>query len=92
MSDVVLTQDISSGRVHKRVSATPTNPAYGTNALLMSHEADNLDDAGEFRVLPDIGHAQQPMSLCQRCFPPEAVLEATAAEDDATAGQEDPVA
>jgi hypothetical protein len=74
MSDFVLTQDISSGRVHKRI---PSSGGY------LSHEADNLDDAGQFRVLTESEFEDIPADgRCKRCFP----------EDDPAAGQEDPVA
>lgn len=63
--EVVLTQDESSGMVHKRVRLT---------GELASHEADNLDQAGAYIVLGDILDAAYPFRLCDRCFPePEAV-------------------
>lgn len=63
MPEYVLTQDISSGRAHKRF---PTESGYAT------HEADNLDQAGAYRILSDEEFAKLPSKLwCQRCFPPE---------------------
>ena len=58
----VITRDLSSGRIHRRVQVP------GGYASL---EADNLDTAGEFEVITaeqfaDVG----PGDLCERCFPP----------------------
>jgi hypothetical protein len=73
MNDIVLTQDISSGRVHKRFRA---DKGYAT------HEADNLDDAGAYKVLTQSEFDELPADVrCKRCF----------SEDDAAMGQEDPV-
>ena len=60
--DDVLTRDLSSGRIHRRIR-------IGDN--LASIEADNLDDAGEYEVITadTLEHAE-PGELCERCFPP----------------------
>jgi len=61
MSDHVLTEDLSSGRVHKR---------YRAEAGYMSHGADNLDSAGPYRVLTDSATFRIPDDRwCKRCFP-----------------------
>lgn len=60
--EVVLTRDMSSGRVHKRY-LTETGS-------LASLEADNLDQAGAYEVIaPDALDAAEPGDLCVRCFP-----------------------
>ena len=60
---IVLTQDDSSGTVHKRVRVGKS---------LATFEGDNLDAAGAFTILPNgIGDARQPFRLCLRCFPPD---------------------
>jgi hypothetical protein len=59
--EYVITQDLSSGRVHKRIS---------TSSGYLTHEADNLDDAGEFRVITDEEFAVlPPEAICKRCWP-----------------------
>lgn len=61
MSEFVHTQDISSGRVHKRY---PTESGYAV------HEADNLDSAGAYRILTDAEFADLPHDArCKRCYP-----------------------
>lgn len=70
--DVVITQDRSSGVVHKRVRV-------GNH--LASLEADNLDAAGEYLILPrGIPDATPGYRLCTRCYPgpqDEAPLDVT---------------
>ena len=62
--DDVLTRDISSGRIHRRIRV-------GKN--LASIEADNLDDAGEYEIVgPEVLETAEPSQLCERCFPPAA--------------------
>lgn len=62
MSDDVLTRDLSSGRIHRRVRI---------GDQLASLEADNLDDAGEYEVITAEQLAEvEPGELCVRCFPP----------------------
>lgn len=56
MSDIVLTRDRSSGRIHKRLRA---------GKALATFEACNLDDAGAFDVLFEL--PANP-DLCRRCF------------------------
>jgi hypothetical protein len=57
----VLTRDLSSGKIHRRVAVE------GGYATL---EADNLDEAGEFEIITSIDNAE-PGELCERCFPPD---------------------
>ncbi len=59
--DDVLTRDISSGRIHRRIRV-------GNN--FYTAEADNLDQAGEFEVIgaDELANAE-PDQLCLRCFP-----------------------
>ena len=60
MNEVVITQDISSGRIHKRYRMP--------GGQLASFEGCNLDDAGDFRVLQ--GTADEPEeAFCHNCFP-----------------------
>jgi hypothetical protein len=62
--DDVLTRDISSGRIHRRIRV-------GDN--LASIEADNLDDAGEYEVITyEQFETAEPDQLCFRCFPPKS--------------------
>lgn len=56
---IVLTEDVSSGRVHERLYR---------NGGLRSSEGCNLDDAGHFRVIDSIDGIA-PDKLCRRCFP-----------------------
>jgi hypothetical protein len=61
MADTVLTRDLSSGRIHRRVLV---------NGTYMTSEADNLDDAGAFEVITAEQLADaEPGELCERCFP-----------------------
>ncbi len=58
---MILTRDLSSGRIHKRTEDGRT------------HEADNLDDAGEYEVItPEQLAEAEPEQLCERCFPEDA--------------------
>lgn len=60
--DDVLTRDLSSGRIHRRIR-------IGDN--LASIEADNLDDAGEYEEITAQQLADAEVGqLCERCFPP----------------------
>ena len=59
-SKEVLTRDLTSGRIHRRI-AVP-----GGYATL---EGDNLDEAGEFEVITTLDNAEKG-DLCERCFPP----------------------
>lgn len=60
----VLTRDISSGRIHRRIRV---------GEYLSSIEADNLDDAGEYEVISyEQFETAEPSQLCDRCFPPAA--------------------
>lgn len=58
---VVLIQDRSSGKIHRRVRID------GIPGL-MSYEADNADSAAIFDVIPDLSRASDEMDLCNRCF------------------------
>lgn len=59
--DDVLTRDLSSGRIHRRIRV-------GDN--LYTAEADNLDQAGEYEVVTaDVLDTVEPGELCLRCFP-----------------------
>lgn len=60
--EVVLTRDLSSGRVHRRVR-------LAGETILRSFEADNLDDAGDYEVIASL-EGIEPADLCARCFPP----------------------
>ncbi len=61
MSEVVLTQDISSGKIHKRQRGPGGDLTY---------EADNLDEAGDYRIVSwDVLETADPDQLCARCFP-----------------------
>lgn len=61
--DTVLTRDISSGRIHRRLLVNDRLVPYGG-------ESDNLDDAGKYEVInaEDLANAE-PDQLCLRCFP-----------------------
>lgn len=55
----VYTVDLGSGRVHQRVYI---------EGRLLTDERDNLDDAGDFKVIDSI-EGVEPEYLCKRCFP-----------------------
>ena len=59
----VLTRDISSGRIHRRLLVNDQLIPYGG-------EADNLDQAGKYEIVTadDLANAE-PEGLCERCFP-----------------------
>lgn len=60
--DDVLTRDLSSGKLHRRIR-------IGDN--LASIEADNLDQAGPYEIVTaDALEHAEPGELCERCFPP----------------------
>ena len=58
--DAVILRDKSSGRFHRA--------AQDDSGQLLSHEADNLDQAGDYEIVeqlpPDVDNAL----LCKRCF------------------------
>ncbi|MBA3585070.1 MAG: hypothetical protein H0W36_11185 [Gemmatimonadetes bacterium] len=54
----VLTRDRSSGRIHER---------FRDGNRLLSGEACNLDDAGEFDVIGDVADVPADR-LCRYCF------------------------
>lgn len=67
MTEIVYWQDDSSGRAHKRVRVGNSLQAF---------EADNLDQAGDGRVITaEELAALEPESLCHRCFPPAEDVE-----------------
>lgn len=60
---MIYTQDVSSGRVHKRVRVGKS---------LATLEACNQDDAGAAIVLTPVEvEAVEADAFCQRCFPSE---------------------
>jgi hypothetical protein len=61
MSEVVFTQDISSGTVHKRYRMP--------GGQLASFEGCNLDDAGDYEVLVDETQPKRSGTRCLNCFP-----------------------
>ena len=70
MNEVIVTQDISSGRVHKRYRMP--------GGQVASFEVCNLDDAGDYQVVAQEEWSDMsrfaPGDLCRNCWP----------EDDAT--------
>jgi len=60
---IVLVEDASTGRIHRRARIEDI-PG------LMSYEADNADQAGEYRVIPDLSRVSDEALLCVRCFGP----------------------
>lgn len=56
--EVILTRDVSSGTVHKRVT-------LGDG--LATLEGDNLDDAGEYEVIEALEESDYA-HLCRNCF------------------------
>jgi hypothetical protein len=66
VTDVVYTEDTSSGRVHRRIR----DEASGR---LLVDERCNLDDAGAFRVLTPAEFEATPVDRrCGHCFPASA--------------------
>ena len=69
MNELVLTQDLSSGRVHKRYRMP--------GGQLATYEGCNLDDAGDYSIVtiagegisPVSGEARLPWYRCRNCFP-----------------------
>ncbi len=60
-AEVVLTQDVSSGRIHKRYKTAGGN--------LASFEGCNLDDAGDYRVVGwDVLDTAEVGQLCENDF------------------------
>ena len=60
-TNVVITQDRSSGVVHKRARI---------GKKLASLEGDNLDQAGPYLILPrGLADAMPGYRLCSNCFP-----------------------
>ncbi len=59
---IVLTRDISSGRVHKRIRTAAGLVPYGG-------EQENLDDAGSYEVVAaDALETAEDGDVCRRCF------------------------
>ena len=67
--DVLLTRDLSSGRVHKRTRI---------GIRLATIEGDNLDQSGAFEIIPSIDGIPES-DRCENCFPRPA-FEATVNE------------
>lgn len=66
--EVVWTQDLSSGRVHKRYRT-----ATGELATI---EGCNADQAGDFRVVQPIEVAHLPLeAFCQNDFPTQDIAD-----------------
>jgi hypothetical protein len=62
VNEDILTRDLSSGRIHRRI-LMPSGD-------LATIEADNLDDAREYEVITAERLAEaEPGELCERCFP-----------------------
>lgn len=60
--DDVLTRDVSSGRIHRRIRV---------GDRLATLEEDNLDSAGEYEIITyEQMQTAEPDQLCLRCFPP----------------------
>lgn len=58
----VLTRDLSSGRIHRRL--------VGESGKLYTLEQDNLDEAGEYEIVTaDAIESAEAGSLCANCFP-----------------------
>lgn len=58
----VLTRDLSSGRIHRRL--------VGESGKLYTLEQDNLDTAGEYEVVTaEALEKAEPGELCLNCFP-----------------------
>lgn len=65
-AEIVIVQDVSSGRVHKRFREIG-------RAELSSFEADNADEAGDVREISQAEFADLPRDArCKRCWPEEA--------------------
>lgn len=60
MNEIILTQDISSGRIHRRYRMP--------GGQLASFEGCNLDDAGDYRVLENVADEPEE-AFCRNCFP-----------------------
>lgn len=62
VGEPILTRDLSSGRIHRRMLV---------NGVVLTAEADNLDQAGTYELITadDLANAE-PGELCERCFPP----------------------
>ncbi len=62
MNEVILTQDVSSGRVHRRYRMP--------GGQLASFEGCNLDQAGAYRIVSLSEFDGLPVAdRCRRCFP-----------------------
>ena len=58
--DAVILRDKSSGRFHRA--------AQDEAGQLLSHEADNLDESGEYEILDQLPPDVDNDKLCKRCF------------------------
>lgn len=61
-NEVVITQDVSSGRIHKRYRMP--------GGQLASFEGCNLDDAGDYVIVDSIEGVRITGDLCRNCYPP----------------------
>lgn len=55
----VILRDLSSGKFHR---------AADDGSGLLTHEADNLDQAGDFEILESLPPDVDMDKLCKRCF------------------------
>jgi len=55
----VILRDLSSGRFHR---------AADDGSGLLTHEADNLDEAGDYEILESLPPDVDMALLCSRCF------------------------
>jgi hypothetical protein len=56
----IITRDNSSGMHHLRLVV---------NGKTFVQEADNLDDAGAYTIVPDLPEDIESVEFCRRCFP-----------------------
>lgn len=59
-AETVLTQDVSSGRIHVR---------FRIKGRLVVDERCNTDDAGSFRIIKELPEDMDASILCKFCFP-----------------------
>jgi hypothetical protein len=61
--ELVLTRDLSSGKIHKRVVI---------GKRLATLEGCNLDQSGAYEIIPAVDlDDEDPKNICQRCFEEE---------------------
>jgi hypothetical protein len=59
--EALVIRDLSSGRYHR---------AFREGDNLATFEGDNLDQAGEYEIVPEVPEGVEYHLLCQRCYPP----------------------